>query len=118
MIFELKDLIYVCIYVASMAGVFAAMKYRVEKVEDVTTSIKDIMFLEKGGLNLIDNSTCIEHRQQVKTDIRVVKSDVDREAENTRRAFDEIRCLNQNIIKLMLHMKVEPVIFNREKDGC
>ena len=117
MIFTLKDLIYVISILVVFISTWEAMKYKLKKIEDSNATIKRIVFQEKGGLNIIDNPTCKEHRKQIKTDISVVKLDIKREAETTQRAFDEIQCLNQNIIKIMMHMKLEPVVYRRRKQN-
>ncbi len=103
MSFTFRDVIYMSVYVASIAGSFAWFKYSVGNLKQSVDSIKKILFLEKGGLNIVDNSKCKEHRDTVHKSIR-------REAEITHDALTQIHCLNQNIIRIMTHMKLEPIV--------
>lgn len=103
MTFTLKDLIYVGVYIISFVGVLAGFKYRLQKTEDTNQSLKKIIFLEKGGLNLVTNDVCMGHRNVIHTNIR-------REAKIAGQAFDQITLMNQNVIKIMMHMKLEPIV--------
>lgn len=100
--FTLRDIIYMAVYVATIAGLFTKVQSKLNQLSKSNESIKNIIFLEKGGLNVVDNAKCVEHRNVVHNVIR-------REAETTQDAVTQIHCLNQNIIKIMVHMKLEPI---------
>ena len=102
----LKDLIYMGVYVASVAVSYAGFIYRIQKTEEGHQTLKNIVFLEKGGLNIVTTEACKQHRNQIHRSIR-------REASITSEAFDQVHCLNQNVIKIMMHMKLEPIIIER-----
>lgn len=100
--FGLRDVIYIAVYVATVAALFAGFKSRLNKLQESIESVKNILFLEKGGLNLVDNNKCKEHQDSVYQMIR-------RESEVTSDAIDQMQVMNQNMIKIMLHMNLEPV---------
>lgn len=104
--FTLRDLIYMVVYVTSVVGAYKGFSYRIQKTEDTHQTIKNIIFLEKGGLNIVTNEACKQHRDMIHNRIR-------REASVTRDAFDQVHCLNQNIIKIMMHLKLEPIVMER-----
>lgn len=99
----LKDMVYMAVYVASIAGLFATFRAGLSQLKASVDSIKNILFLEKGGLNIVDNYQCRTHRDTIHQNIR-------REAALTHEALQQIYYLNQNITKLMVHMKVEPIV--------
>jgi len=95
-------------WVITIVGVYFAFTSRVKKIEESNDSLKKIVFLEKGGLNVVDNTTCKSLRNTVYSAIR-------RESGVTKAAFRNIDCLNQNIIKIMMHMKLKPIVFERSE---
>ena len=105
--FSVKDLVYISVYLISVIGMLYAMKYRVKKVEDSNEILKNIIFRDKGGLNVVDNQSCKDHRDLVYQKIRD-------ESGVTQRAFENIDCINQNIFKIMVHMKLKPIVFERK----
>jgi len=102
MVFELREFIFVIVTLASIIGTFEVMRSRVKKVEDSNDRVTKTLFLITGGLNVVDNNTCKDRRQTLDTKIY-------QESKITARALDSIENLNQNIIKIMIHMKIEPI---------
>lgn len=100
--FTLKDIIYISVYVASVATLFTKMRSSLKELKEGVNSIKKILFKEKGGLNIVDNTRCKEHRDGVHKSIR-------REAAQTQDALAQIYNLNQNVIRIMMHMNIEPI---------
>ena len=103
MTFTLRDLIYVCVYVATVAGLFAGLRFSIGQLKKSVGSIQNIIFKDKGGLNIVDNDKCKEHRDTIHKSIR-------REAEITHDALTQIHCVNQNIVKIMVHLQLEPIV--------
>lgn len=113
--FEIKDIFTFCACIVTIIGAWFGLNYKIKKIEETTAGMYAVMFLEKGGLNLIDRNTCAGNREQVQKNISSVKNEVNEAREETRRAFDELSILNQNLIKIMMHMQIEPVIYKRKK---
>lgn len=105
MTWTLRDMIYMAVYVASIAGLFTQFKAGLNSVCQRVDELRNAVFLEKGGLNVVDNNQCMAHRDVIHRSIR-------REANLTHEALQQIYCLNQNITKLMVHMKIEPISVN------
>lgn len=108
--FSLRDLIYLSVYVATIAGFLTRTKSKITQLQQSIDSIKNILFLEKGGLNIVDNAKCKEHQDIVFEAIR-------READVTRDALAQIRYMNMNLTRLMIHMKIEPVPTPHRMEG-
>lgn len=103
--FTLRDIIYLSVYVTTVAVLFAKYKFKINQVSKNVDVIKNIIFLEKGGLNIVDNVSCTNHR-------KLVDESIQREAAMRKDAVAQIRHLNTNVTRLMIHLKVEPVEFN------
>lgn len=101
--FTLRDAIYIGTYIVSISGIIFGLKFRISKNEASTQTLNKIVFKEKGGLNVVTTEVCKQHRDTIHKSIR-------QEAAITRKAFEQIRCLNQNIIKIMMHMQLEPTV--------
>lgn len=108
--FTPRDAIYVGTYVASILGVLFGFKFRIQKTEEKNKTLSNIIFQEKGGLNVVTNEVCKQHRDHIHNSIR-------REAGVTNEAFRQISCLNQNIIKMMVHMNLEPITIDHKPMG-
>lgn len=108
--FTLRDALYIGTYVSSITGLLISFKFRLKKTEDSYATIANVIFLDKGGLNIVTNDTCKGHRDQIHTSIR-------REASITNEAFRQISCLNKNIVKMMVHMKLEPILVDHKDRG-
>ena len=104
--FTLRDLIYICVYLVLVVGAYKGFVYRIQKTEEVHQTIKNIIFLDKGGLNIVTNDTCKDRRDTIHSAIR-------REAQVTKEALDQIGCLTQNITRIMIHMNLEPIVVGR-----
>lgn len=111
MILELKDIIYILVYVVSVTGFIVSFKYRISKVaEDAKHRISKVaedaklakrtLFRKDGTLNVLNQTACKEHRE-------VIESDLKRESDTLKRAFRDIEFLNNNVIRIMIHLKIE-----------
>ena len=101
-LFDYKDLGYLLVYAITFVGTFSAFKYRISRVEDLVGTIKKTVFKSRGGLNVIDYSTCKEHRA-------TFNKKLEEEAKLTKECAKDIQYMNQNIVKIMVHMKIEPI---------
>ena len=108
--FTLRDAIYIGINVSSVLGLLIGLKFRIQRTEASNKTLNNIIFQEKGGLNVVTNEVCKSHRDQIHNSIR-------REAGVTNEAFRQISCLNQNIIKMMVHMNLEPIVIEHKTQG-
>ena len=104
---ELKDLIYIIINVMSIVTVMLAFRNRIKNLEEFKALVKSVLFQNDATLNLINRQTCKDHRDNVYKMIR-------REAAITHKAFESIDLVNANIIKIALHMGLEPEERKRE----
>jgi len=102
----LRDALYIGTYVFSIGGLLVGFKLKIQKVD----TISKIIFQEKGGLNVVTNDVCKSHRDQIHSSIR-------REARVTDEAFRQISCLNQNIIKMMVHLGLDPIVVEHKPVG-
>ena len=109
--FDLKDVVYLAVYFITFVGMFASFRSRLIRLEDKYATIKSVMFQDKGGLNIIDKETC-------KGNMNTVHEKIRQESRITRKAFENIDCLNQNIIKIMMHMKLKPITVETKGQGC
>ena len=98
---SIKDLITWGGILASFSGVFAALRARVSRVEEKLNTVNKVIFKERGGLSMISAEDCGKSREEFKNEIREVSV--------------RMRCLEQNIIKIMTSMNLEPVVPERRQ---
>lgn len=101
--FTYKDIIYIGVYVATVTGLFTQVRLGLQQLKVSVDSINNILFLEKGGLNVLTVDQCKTHQD-------VIHSRIRREADLTGTALRQLYFMNQNITRIMVHMKVEPII--------
>ena len=93
--FTLKDLVYIGIYVATVTGLIAKFRYRISRVEDSTRTINRVVFMERGGLNVITKVECEKSQANLR--------------QHSQDALNQISIINQNIVKIMMDMNLEPI---------
>lgn len=98
---EVKDAVYLIIYVSSIISVFLSFKNRVMSLEKELRRNQKILFGEQGFPNLIDKKTCKEHRDQVFAAIRRSENVMDQ-------ALKKIDDLNKNVLTIMIHLQIKP----------
>lgn len=106
----LKDYIYISCFIFSIAGAFFAFKYRVKRIEDNYVTVKNIIFLDKGGLNIVTNDV-------LAAKVFEIQKDIETEASLNAKTIDKIECLNENIIIIMTHMDLKPKKFIRRSSN-
>lgn len=99
MSFGIRDLIYIIVYVLSLAGVFNAFKNRLKNLEREVRKGYKILYADRGQLNLIDQDTCKKYRDEVFTAIR-------RSERIIEMLLDKLEKINENMIIIMVHMGI------------
>lgn len=85
------------------------MKFNTKRNTDRVEKVEKAIFKDTGGLLIVDNMVCAERMKSA--DARM-----DREAAVVRQAFKNIDCLNQNVIKLMIHNGIDPIVMGSSVD--
>lgn len=70
MTLEAKDIIYLVTYIISLMGIIFAIQGVIKDIKRDTRLIKNIIFGERGNLNVIDAGCCRKYRDEVFTAIR------------------------------------------------
>ena len=55
-----------------------------------------VIFLERGGLNVVCREECSDHRDNIQTQQQSV--------------VDQVYCVNENVVKIMVSMGLEPKV--------
>jgi hypothetical protein len=98
--FTLRDLVYITIYVVTVTAFIVKFKEQVKAVEKSQSTTNRVIFLERGGLNVVTKGDCEKHQ----ADLRRYTQD----------AMCKIHVLDKNIIRIMLSMNLEPIIMEPE----
>lgn len=106
MTFDLKDIIYVAVYLISVVGVYYGQKNRIGNLEKENSEIKGIIFADRGKLNLIDHETCKKYRDDVYTAIR-------RNEQVNEMLLNKIDKIGENV--LLLGFKLEALLKDMKK---
>lgn len=93
--FTLRDLVYVGVYVATVAGLIMKFKGRVDGVERALSQANKIIFLERGGLNVVTKEDCEKNQAALR--------------QHSQDAVDQISILHENITIIMLDRGLKPV---------
>lgn len=95
----LKDIIYILVYVVSIAGAFFALRNELNNIRKENKRIRNIIFADQGKLNLVDQATCKQHQDQIYAAIR-----------RSENAFavtaKEIKTLNENVVRIMVILDI------------
>ena len=100
MTLALKDIIYILVYVVSIAAAFFALRNELANIKKDSSLIKNIIFADQGKLNLVDTATCKQHQDQIYAAIR--------RSENAFQATaSEIKILNENVMRIMIILDIK-----------
>lgn len=99
MMIDIRLVAYIIGYIVTVITFAILLKFTLGETRKDLKIIKDIIFADKGNLNLIDVSTCEKNRDIVHNKIRNIES-----AANMM--ISEIKELNNNVIAIMVHMKI------------
>lgn len=95
----LKDVIYILVYVVSVAAILIAFMNELKNIKKDSSLIKKILFADQGKLNLVDHQTCKQHQDQIYAAIR--------RSENAFAATAaEIKILNENVVRIMVILDI------------
>ena len=100
MTIELKDLIYLLIYIVSLITLLLALKNRVQNIEKELRRGMRVLYQEAGSLNVVDHATCKRHRDEIFTAIR-------RSEKTVEVLLFEIKDIKENMIIIMVHMGIK-----------
>lgn len=101
MVFGLKDVIYILVYVISLVGVFFGAKSKLREIEKELKRNQVVIYGDKGCLNLVDTKSCKELRDHVYSTIRRGENVMDQ----TLKRIDE---LNTNVLTIMIYLQIKP----------
>lgn len=99
MTLEVKDIIYLLVYIISMMSVFFSIRGRLYSIEKETGQVRRILFGDRGTLNIIDVETCRSNRDQVFSAIR-------RGEQVQEMLLKRIEELNKNVLIIMVHLNI------------
>lgn len=99
MTLEIKDIVYVIVYIVSLASVVFSFFSRVLNLEREVKRLKNVMYAAKGGLNLIDLRACSEYRRLATEKVRETQSEL-------RQLIDKLELINQNIGKILVYVEI------------
>lgn len=95
MTLAVKDIVYIVVYIISIAGVFFAFKNKLNNLTEEQNKEKKVIWQEGGRLNIVDHAFCRECRDQIYETIRKRDS-----------IIEEFRAqlisLNENVIRIMV----------------
>lgn len=86
--FTLRDLVYIGVYIATVAGMLVKDKGRIDQIHKV-------IFQERGGLNVVTKDDC----EKAQAGLR----------QHSQDAVDQISILHENITIIMIDRGLKPV---------
>lgn len=95
----LKDIIYILVYVVSMASVFFAFRNELKNLKDEQRKEKNVIWQDGGRLNLVDHKACREYRDAIWSSMR--KCDNVMEGMNGR-----LDSINEKIIRVLVKLEL------------
>lgn len=111
MTLEVKDIIYLLVYIISMMSVFFSMKARLSGIEKETGQVRKILFGDRGTLNIVDVETCKANRDQIFIAIR-------RNEQVQEMLLKRIEELNKNVLIIMVHLNIRSPNSTALEDIC
>lgn len=108
-VFHVRDVVTIISSVVAVSVVFITMRSKVKALEEKVKLLTAVIFDHAGKMQIVDNCTCSDHRDRVAKEIT-------RTDHVVRRAFISIDLLNENIIKIMMHMNITPRL-KRDEHG-
>lgn len=111
MTLEIKDIIYLLVYIISMMSVFFSIRGRLHSIEKETGQVRRILFGDRGALNIIDVDTCRANRDQVFSAIR-------RGEQVQEMLLKRIEELNKNVLIIMVHLNIRSPNSTALEDIC
>ncbi len=107
----LKDIIYIGVYVVSVASLVFTFRNRLSNIEDRLKTHNSTLFKKDASLNLVSTSTCKEHREKGEKVCEIHKAETAAELSKTaniaKEMFHKLEKLNINVVKIAVHMEVD-----------
>lgn len=91
----LRDIVYVGMYVVTVTIMYARSESRVKAVEKSMGKANDVIFKERGGLNLVTIEDCEKRQASLR--------------QHSQDALNQIGVLNQNVVAIMIDMNLKPI---------
>lgn len=95
-----KDIVYLVTYIITFISLLLAIKNSVKNQSRQIKLMKDVIFGEKGKLNLIDQDTLAKHLDQIWTRMRQNEM----VAELVRNKMDDI---DKNVLAIMIVLEIK-----------
>jgi hypothetical protein len=106
---EIKDIVYLITYVITLISVFISFRARLASLERDIKRTSEILYADKGSLNVIDVAHCKQNRDEVFTAIR-------RSEKVIEMLVQEIKNLNENVLKIKVLLELEGKKFAEKSD--
>lgn len=100
MVFDNKDIVYIIINLTTIISVFLAFKNKVSNLEKENGQVRQIIFGDRGSLNLVDVKMCEKYRNEIFTAIR-------RGEQVNEMLLQRIEELHRNILVIMVSLDVK-----------
>lgn len=112
---EIKDIIYIAVYVISLSVIWANLKNRVANLETKISEIKQafdkVLYTPNGVFNLMSTDQCKEHRTEIKLIINEkidkIENKVDKTNEELKITNKEITDMAMNVLLIATELKVD-----------
>lgn len=102
-----KDLFYAMGYIISLMGLIFWVKNQIYNIKKDNSLIQQVIFGEKGCLNLIDEKTCNMYRDQVFVAIRATES-IAREVKDSLKGIDtKMQKIDNKMHEIMVYWKIQ-----------
>lgn len=89
---DVKDIVYLLVYVISVVSVYYAQRNRIGNLEKENSQIKSIIYGDRGKLNIIDHDSCKRYRDEVFAAVR-------RNEQVNEMLLNEIKEINKNVLQ-------------------
>lgn len=107
----LKDIIYISVYVVTIASLIFGFRGRIKRLEERMGTHNSTLFKKDASLNLVTTEVCKEHRVTGEKNCKEHRDEVtkilDKSALVVKEVFDKLEKVNINIVKIATHMKVD-----------
>ena len=103
---DVKDIVYLLVYVISVVSVYYAQRNRIGNLEKENSQIKGIIYGDRGKLNIIDHESCKRYRDEVFTAVR-------RTEQANEMLLNEIKEINKNV--LLYGFKIDALLKDWKK---
>ena len=80
---------------------FAGLWYKIKRSDERILTMQNIIFLEKGGLNIVTNDVLTKA-------VSDIEKSIQREADISAKVLERLECLDYNVIELMVKSNLKP----------